>query len=241
MIIGSHRVFFSTLTYELGRQLGIEGAAAEFLRQCERPTRASLPVARMVARLREIADVQLYHGASTNLPKARSRAAHEALISGADYWLMCDDDVECDSRALGAMFDCAGAGDLAAAVLPCLMRGTAKESETVTIEWDSSIVVQAGAGMWRAVRRGGTSMMLVTRIALGHVVTEAARQLPLWIDDDGREKVPLFALQHGPDGQWWGEDYSFCERLHEACVDMRAPLWGVSMHAGNALRLDSLR
>lgn len=242
MIIGSHRVFFSTLTYELGRQLGIEGAAAEFARQCERPTKASLPVARMVHRVREFADVVLWHGASTCLPKARSQAAHQALLSCADYWLMCDDDVECDSRALGALFDCVGSGDLAVGVLPTLVRGTAAESETVAIQWGAELAVQQGRSMWRAVSRGGTGMMLVTRVALRHVMAETERELPLWIDDaDKQPKVPLFAMKQMANGQWLGEDYSFCQRLNDAAIDIRAPLSGVSMHAGNALRLDSLR
>ena len=72
-------VFLSVLTYELGRQVGISEAPHEFRRQVDDPTSPdNLPAARVAARLAELGTVMLYHGAGTNLSKARSRAAHAA-------------------------------------------------------------------------------------------------------------------------------------------------------------------
>lgn len=242
MILGAHTVFFSTLTYELGRQLGIARAQREFLAQCQNPTRASLPVARMAGRLRQLADVELFHGASTTLPKARSRAAHAALRSKADFWLMCDDDVECDSGTLQRMFAAAGDPDsFSAVVLPCLMRGDATESSTVNVTFADPPppLESVGGATVRKCIRAGTGCLLLTRAALEEV---SCLPLPLWIDDDGEQKCPVFDPIFNEAGQWLGEDLSFCQRLTGvAGVELRALLSGASSHAGNVLSLDSIR
>ncbi len=234
-------IFVSALTYELGRQLGIERAAREFQKQCEAPTRDSLPVARMVARLRSVANVSLFHAASTTLPKARSRAAHEALRSGADFWLMCDDDVECDSATLQRLLALAGEPDeLGAAVLPCFMRGAGGETNTLNVQFAAASLLTVGpGGPSRRAERAGTGCMVISRGALQRV-TERFRTDLAWQDDDGLEKVALFQLVL--DGRkWLGEDFSFCYRLHEAGIALRALLSGSSSHAGQVLQLDSLR
>lgn len=243
MLIGRRNVFVSTLTYELGKRHGIEGAALEFQRQLEFPDRSSLPVARLISRLRTLHDVQVYHGAGTYLPKARSRAAHAAWASKADYWLMCDDDVECNLVALEQLFAAVGAPDQRrAAVLPCLMRGTTAEQNTVNVQWAYQINEPMALGVVRRARRAGTGCMVLSREALDRTVLAAELTTDFWRDDaDGLNKAPLFQTIITEEGQWLGEDFSFCERLWRADVELVGILTGVSMHAGNALALEALR
>lgn len=259
MIIGADRkrVFASTLTYQLGRELGIERAAREFSAQLEAPSRHSLPVVRLFARLSKMAEVQVYHGASTTLPKARSRAAYEALQSGLDYWLMADDDVECDTDTLDRLLAAVGApGTPRAVVLPCLMRGAGVEQVTVNVQFEEQIAHTVGRSMLRIAKRAGTGCMVLTREALvqlyGHYAAEAVNadldgidDVPFerlqFIDDDATAKLALFQLMITPEGQWLGEDFSFCERLRRAGVPLVALCSGVSMHAGHALDVSSIR
>jgi hypothetical protein len=243
MIIGQKKIFASTLTYQLGREVGIERAARAFQHQLDNPNRNSLPVVRVFARLSHLGEVQVYHGSSTTLPKARSRAAHEALKSEADFWLMCDDDVECDSSTLVRLLDLAGQEH--AAVLPCLMRGAGSERETVNVQFDADAVLQVHStgAAFKACRRGGTGMMVLSRAALALVTQRTREELGVWKDDDGQIKVPLFQLMLSEvnGDAWFGEDFSFCERLWGAGVELRALLKGTSMHAGEVLNLEAIR
>lgn len=256
MIIGDRkkRVFASTLTYELGRQLGIQEAAAEFRAQLMDPSRESLPVVRLFARLARLAEVEVYHGASTTLPKARSRAAHAALQSGCEYWLMCDDDVECDAETLASMLQAAGESYSArAVVLPCLMRGAGDEKATVNVQFDGLLPLVSGGSTLRTARRAGTGCMLLTREALVRLyshysydpaldssMTMAGERLA-FRDDDGEAKLALFQLLVTSQGEWFGEDFSFCERLRSAGVPLVALLSGHSSHAGAVLDLSTIR
>jgi hypothetical protein len=238
------RIFCSTLTYQLGRELGVERAAREFQRQLQRPDRQSLPVARVFARIAQLGhQLDVYHGASTTLPKARSRAAHAAAESGADLWIMCDDDVECDTGTLVRLIDLAGASH--ASVLPCLLRGTDTEQETVNVVFEPGALIQTVAGVpFKRALRAGTGLMVLTRAALLQVLEFTERcELDRWRDDDGKRKVPVFQLMlsQSDDDAWFGEDFSFCTRLYACGVELRAVLAGASMHAGSALALDGVR
>src|SRR5262245_9233144 len=86
MLQGS--LFVSCLTYELTRQVGVERSGEAFVQMVRAPDGNALPAARTVARLIQLGQVELFHGVSSCLPKARSRAAAAALASGAAYWLM---------------------------------------------------------------------------------------------------------------------------------------------------------
>lgn len=250
-IIGGAKrlVFCSVATYELGKQLGVEGAATEFTRQCEQPTRNDLPAARMVARLRTLADVGLYHAFGSNLSKMRSRAAHAAIASGAQFWVMLDDDVECDQATLLRLLATAGEPEaLRAVILPCLLRGTAAEQQIVNVKWLSSLLMASTGGTCRPVEHGGTGCMVVTRGALLRLVEWAKRDLVLWRDDDGMPKLPLFhqLLERNTDPEdgtcsWFGEDLSFCRRLRRAGVEILGLTNGWSVHDGQRLELETLR
>ena len=252
-------IFCSVLTYELGKALGVVEATAEFRRQIDDPKAPdSLPAARMVARLRELGNVMLYHGAGTCLAKARSRAAHAAhkwLAEQDDsqraIWVMCDDDVECDQRTLRALLAVAGHDRIA--VLPCAVRGNDREQHTVNVVWESTLLLPLSpeSVVARPVLRGGCGVMVVPlgALRLMHerlklaVDEEGAFQLDWWHDDDDDVKPALFAQRFAPRSEtdsrrtWLGEDYSFCELARSAGVPIFAPVEGVSIHDGIGLDL----
>ncbi len=232
-------IVVSALTYALGKQLGIELAAKELARQLTEPSDASdwdLPVARTIRMLQSIDDLMLYHGAATTLPKARSRAAHAALQSTADIWCMVDDDVETDIETCKRLVAIARSGRVA--VLPCAVRSS-RGDHRVNVQW-SGMLVETHAGVQsRGVRRGGCGMMLVPRVALERVRDEYRESLS-YFDDDGERRVALFAMSfvgESPNQLWLGEDYSFCERLRAAGVEIAAPIEGQSIHDGAVLDL----
>lgn len=238
-------IVVSLLTYALGKELGIAGAARELARQIGSGTGdAVLPCVRTVRLLRSLDDLSVYHGASTTLPKARSRAAHAVLATpGADLWCMIDDDVETDLGTLTRLVAIARAGKVA--VLPCALRSIAGDHR-VNVAWLGSLVTPAGGVSTRAVARGGCGLMIVPRAALERVRDEFRAALS-YVDDDGETRVALFAPMFGAgnpgSGQkvaprlWLGEDYSFCERLRAAGVELAAPVEGWSMHDGAVIDL----
>ena len=239
-------VFLSVLTYELGRQVGISEAPHEFRRQVDDPKSPdNLPAARVAARLAELGTVMLYHGAGTNLSKARSRAAHAArkwLTEQNDsrrrVWVMCDDDVECDATTLHKLI--AAAGSDRVAVLPCPIRGTASEQQTVNVVWDSSLVVVENGVRTRAASRAGCGLMVVPLGALERVMADQNRDVWGFDDDDGEHKLALFHqtfVDAGDRRLWLGEDYSFCWRLRAAGVPLVGIVEGIAIHDGVGLDL----
>jgi hypothetical protein len=239
-------LFVSVATYELGKRHGAEGAAREFTRQCEQPTKSDLPAARMVARLRTLGNVGLYHMFGSTLAKMRSRAAHAALQSKADFWIMIDDDVETDVRTLVSLLALAGDADAPrVAVLPCLLRGTSDEQRVVNVKWESSLLLAGSMGTARPIEHAGTGMMVITRAGLQQVFERAGRELPVWRDDDGVAKLPLFHQLFEPndDGtsKWFGEDLSFCRRVRRSGVEIFGLTKGYSWHDGNQLDLADVR
>lgn len=233
-------IIVSVLTYGLGKILGVELAAKELARQlAPGPAQAEefpLPVVATIKRLQTLDDLMLYHGASTTLPKARSRAAHAALESTADVWAMCDDDVETDVETLQRLVAIARSGRVA--VLPCAVRSTRGDAR-INLQWLGALVDVHGGVATRSVRRGGCGLMLVPHVALQRV-TDEYRETLSYFDDDGVRRVALFQQMFfggGPNQLWLGEDYSFCERLRAAGVELCAPVEGTSIHDGVALDL----
>lgn len=239
-------VFLSVLTYELGRQVGISEAPHEFRRQVDDPKSPdNLPAARVAARLSELGTVMLYHGAGTNLAKARSRAAHaarkwlgEQSETRQRVWIMCDDDVECDARTLSQLITAAGSDRVA--VLPCPIRGTASEQQTVNVVWQSQLTMFEQGVRTRAARRAGCGLMVVPIGALQRLMANTESEV-LFDDDDGeRDKLGLFHqmfIDEGDRRLWLGEDYSFCERLRAAGVPLVGIVEGIAIHDGVGLDL----
>lgn len=234
-------IVVSVLTYALGKELGIRGAAQEFSAQLLDPDHPeSLPCVRTITRLRGLDEIMVYHGASTTLPKARSRAAHAALAAvAADLWVMIDDDVETDLDTLARLVAIARAGRVA--ILPCAVRSTDTDHR-VNVTWAGSLITPIGGVSARAVSRGGCGLMVVPRPALERVHHAYAPALS-YLDDDGERRVALFAqafvgqFDIGEARTWLGEDYSFCDRLRAAGVELAAPIEGKSLHDGVMLDL----
>ena len=231
-------IVVSILTYALGKVIGIREAAREVSRQLVSSDADVLPCVRTIQRLQGLDELMVYHGASTTLPKARSRAAHAALAAPtADVWCMIDDDVETDQETLARLLAIARAGTVA--VLPCALRSTVDDLR-VNVVWDGRLVTSIGGVATRAVARGGCGLMMVPKPALEKVRDAYAGGLS-FLDDDGETRVALFAHMfvgedRGP-AQWLGEDYSFCARLRATGIDIAAPVDGRSLHDASIMDL----
>jgi hypothetical protein len=231
-------LFVSCLTYELTRRVGVERSGQAFVQMVRTPDASALPAARTVARLIALGvQVELFHGVSSALPKARSRAAAAALKSGAAYWVMCDDDVEAPTETLVDLVSVAGPPDEARiSVLPCLIRGS---SQRTNCEFRGEARLNERAGAWvRPVSLGGCGLMVVTRAALERLFATYAEELG-FMDDDGQTRVALFNLLLEPP-RWYGEDFSFCVRADRAGIPIDALVQGTSTHDGQQLDLGTL-
>ena len=232
-------LFVSCLTYELTRRLGVERSGAAFVQMARAPDESALPAARTVARLAALGEeLELFHGVSSCLPKARSRAAAAALASGAAYWLMCDDDVEAPTETLVDLIKVAGPpGEARVSVLPCLVRGSADRSNCA---FRGAARLNAQASAWvRPVSLAGCGMMVVNRAALERLFDVYREELG-FTDDDGQQRVALFNMLLEPP-RWYGEDFSFCVRADRAGIPIDALVQGASTHDGQELQLESLR
>jgi hypothetical protein len=231
-------LFVSCLTYELTRRVGVERSGEAFVQMARAPDASSLPAARTVARLAQLGELELFHGVSSCLPKARSRAAAAAFASGAAYWLMVDDDVEAPTATLVDLINAAGPpSEPRISVLPCLARGS---TERVNCDFRGEARLNAEAAAWvRPVSLAGCGMMVVTRAALERLFSVYRAELG-FMDDDGKERVALFDMLLEPP-RWYGEDYSFCRRADRAGIPIDALVQGASVHDGQGLELDSLR
>jgi hypothetical protein len=235
-------IFVSCSTYALSKQIGGDRAGREFAEMCASPTRQSLPAARVIARLRELGSVQLFHVHGTCLPKMRSRAAHQAIKSEADLWVQVDDDVDTDLDTLTTIVAEASWSipEARAVVLPCRLRGTAAERNIVNVRYRSALINPGHAGgLVRTVEACGTGLLVLNRAALLKVTQLFSGEL-LWRDDDGELKVALFEMMRSPDGAWLNEDLSFAARLGDAGIPIVAPHEGISMHDGAALKLEEI-
>jgi len=232
-------LFVSCLTYELTRRVGVERSGAAFVQMVRAPDGNALPAARAVARLAETGvELELFHGVSSCLPKARSRAAAAALKSNAAYWLMVDDDVEAPTETLVDLINAAGPpSEPRISVLPCLVRGSADRSNCA---FRGAARLNAQASAWvRPVSLAGCGMMVVNRAALERLFDVYREELG-FTDDDGQQRVALFNMLLEPP-RWYGEDFSFCVRADRAGIPIDALVQGASTHDGQELQLESLR
>jgi hypothetical protein len=203
------------------------------------PDQNALPAARTVGRLVQLGvQLELFHGVSSCLPKARSRAAAAAFASGAAYWLMCDDDVEAPTETLVDLINVAGLPtEPRISVLPCLVRGSAQRTNC-EFRGEARLIGEASAWV-RPVSLAGCGLMVVTRAALDRLFMVYREELG-FTDDDGQQRVALFNMLLEPP-RWYGEDYSFCRRADRAGIPIDALVQGKSTHDGQNLELDSLR
>jgi hypothetical protein len=235
------KVFCSTLTYALTRQLSAVGAKREFAEQLEAPNAQSLPVARAIARLRTLCDLEVMHDlGSTHLGKARSRQYHAALQSKAEVWVSCDDDCEATTETLRAMLSGVLCDEPAICIVPMIIRTANADvhAQRVNIAWDGLLErLDAGASYVKA-KSGGFGLLAINRAALRCIAS--ANPLLTYVDDDKVERNALFADQFTQSGGWLGEDLAFFTRVPPT-VRVEALVTGVSYHAGLALDLHMSR
>ncbi len=232
----------SVITYELGKRLGHEAAAAEFLRQATRSEldtgsdAGDLPAARCVRRLRRLADVALLHDAGgTSIGVSRSRQFTLALATGADVWLSIDDDLDCSSDTLTHLLGALDPKDEQIVMAPYWLR---QHSPCVAITLDPTNplerITSTGARLRRALT-GGVGRVAVTRAAMLAMV-KAWPGLE-FLDGDGERRIGMF-IEFIRAGWWYREDFAFFSRVPRS-TRVEALLTGYTDHAGQPLRLET--
>jgi len=233
-------IFVSTMTYALGKEVGLSEAAAEFARQLSEPGTDCLPAVRTIARLRAYDEVGIWHdAAATCIGKARSRAFHAALQAKPDVYISVDDDVEADSQTLGHLID-AVTGENNVVMAPSIARG----SNVVNVSLAADLEPRRLSSGGRVVRVNAASFGLVAMS--GATMRYLVGQHPElhFKDDDGVRKNALFfdlLLPEADDeNSWCGEDVAFCRRAHLSGVRLEALCTGVTAHAGQMLKLETV-
>jgi hypothetical protein len=245
----SAKIFASVSSYVLGRIHGVEKGTEVFLRQLEAPGPTSLPAVRTVARLRQLAEVELrLDTGATCIGKARSRAFHAAHTSDAEAWVSCDDDVEATTQTLAWMLEAVEGPKARICVVPCALRGRESEDERqlrVNVELPRIELVRnlstdrsGNVGRVHAIERAGLGLFALNRAAMNALVAEF--QDLVFHDDDGQRRLALFHdVLSG--GRWYGEDLSFFERVRAVKdILVEALVTGVSSHGANYLDLSLL-
>jgi GT2 family glycosyltransferase len=230
-------LFVSTMVYALGKELGFADAVAEFHRQLAAPDRESLPVVRVIARLRNFHEFALsVDAASVRIAVSRSRAFHAALESKADVWLSIDDDVEAETSTLRALIEAVEGNDPRICFAPYWQRG----SERIAAQLAAVPLARAlrsGAVTLSAVA-GGFGLVAVNRAALEAIAEYCAADLR-YVDADHVHRLAAFQ-ESLVDGRWLGEDVSFFRRAAAAGVRIEALASGAVAHDGRVLRLEEI-
>ncbi|MEY2875339.1 MAG: hypothetical protein RLZZ373_2710 [Pseudomonadota bacterium] len=232
----------SVITYELGKRLGPEAAAAEFLRQATRSELDTagdgddLPAARCVRRLRRLGDVALIHDAGgTSIGIGRSRQFTMALATGADVWICIDDDLDCSSDTLKHLLGALNPEDEQIVIVPYWLR---QQTPIVAVTLDPTNplerVTKTGARLRRALT-GGFGLVAVTRAAMLSMV-QAWPGLE-YLDGDGETRIGMF-IEFIRAGFWYREDFAFFSRVPRS-TRVEALFSGYTDHAGKPLRLET--
>lgn len=241
-------IIFSTMAYALGKELGLEAGLAEWQRQAAEPDTSSLPVARMLARVKVFAagadglpgkpflEAPESFGlgvhvdiAATSIAKSRSRAFHVA--KGADFWFACDDDVEASQSTVTSLLIEADVPGPRIVVLPCYLR----DRPIVGVKFSAGAKVR---GKHAHIDHAATCCFVANRAAL-QTLDRTCQHLK-FRDDDGEHRLALF-LEVLDQGQWFGEDIAFFQRAALAGVELVALMSGLSRHAEQPLQIDQLR
>ncbi len=229
--------------YALGKTLGVSAAMQELERQIAHPDRGSLPAARCIARLRELADLAVRADTGgTVLGQVRSRHAHDAWTLGARLgartWVSVDDDVEATTATLRDLLDAVRGQTPRIVVAPCLLRvGDGRLVANVEFPHivTSSRMLPSGARL-RSIKSAGFALVAMNREALA-AVRDACEHLA-YLDQDGVTRLGLFhSAIH--EGRWLSEDLAFFARVPPE-VECEALITGHTSHDGQALDLESL-
>jgi hypothetical protein len=234
-------LFVSSHFYALGRQHGIDQAVRIINLQLQAPDRESLPVVRVVTRLREIEDLQLrLDTGATCIGKARSRAFHDALAAkDCDVWVTIDDDLDCSMVTLRWMLEAVRSSD-GICIVPYLLRPTKARAWRTSVEiFDYQVAAKRQLSNGGAVIpgvRGGFGLVAMSRHAMVEIA--AANEQTRYQDDDGVSRLGVFQdLVEG--GRWYGEDLSFFRRV-PSNVPIEVLVTGDTVHDGAPMKLEHL-
>jgi|WetSurMetagenome_2_1015567.scaffolds.fasta_scaffold10210_4 hypothetical protein len=250
------RIAFATLCYGMGKVFGAGKGSQMVHAMIAHQRVGNLPVPESVQTVHGlealgVGEIGCYvdTGAS-HLGKARCRALHWGIESGAPVWIACDDDVTATNGTLRALLAALDTDTPRAVAVPCALRQAAVDSpildgsgrQQVNIDLASINVHPTGepcVGDLMPIHRAGFGLVGVNRAALDIIKNSDVER---FIDVDGVKRTTMFRdVFEG--GRWWGEDLSFWMRLHDlsASIERWALVEGESVHAGIPLRLDRVR
>ena len=160
---------------------------------------------------------------------------------------MVDDDCEADGYTFAQMIE-AVIGHRNVVLAPSITRGSNVVNVALEVphEWRE---LSSGARLVRCVA-GGFGIVAMSGETMRHLV-ELHPKLH-FLDDDNARKAALFFDLLEPDGSfdmsdpgvgentWLGEDASFCRRATGAGVRLEALCNGITSHAGQVLRLETV-
>lgn len=262
-------IFVSTSLYALARKLGLEPAAAEFMRQVQaaaqelgEPERAVIfkpgppapvfvPAAYTVARCAWLGEVEInVNAGATVIAKARSLASHAFLESTCDVWVTVDDDVEVSLDALTTMVSQCKA-EPSIVVAPCLLRDTLTAN---IAEGRVAFETQApNGGRLQRIESGGFGCVALSRGALEAVIKagdwprsrEALEAVVKsdwpgqWWEHSDGVKRRVLFRDEIDGGRWFTEDTAFFRNV-PASVAVYAVRTGETVHNGQRLDLATL-
>ena len=246
------RLFVSLFAYAFGKQHwpNVDAAAA---REIERGESSSVPGFRTLHRLRKLVDeIELHTDHSTLIARARDRAAGRFLRSTCDQWIGIDDDVDADDKACLACLTVRPENILSLAMR---MRSGNRDFNVSPLRDQETF-----PGVPFRVRRVGMGMIRTPRAELARIA-ESRRDLE-WDEPNPdtaayNDKTEQQYLGGDPVGaafrgvafpkvctspgvflpqikgrQWLDDDWSFCERAHDAGVEMWSVVLPGIAHAG---------
>lgn len=254
-------IFVSLSVYSLAKELGPDNAVAEVHRQLAAAATDQvedyLPAVKVIARLRLLDSVALRIDAgATVIAKARSRAFHSALFENveADVWISVDDDVDATKQTLEWLVEAVRERQTGAelervpgpriCLAPYLLRNSKTQVETLSVDLPQVFMHRhlSGGGRVRTATSGGFGLVALNRAAIEAIARHWGNAAPLeslhWRDDDGKNKLAIFREELS-DGRWYGEDLSFFRRVPRG-VDVEALCTGITSHAGEVLRLETV-
>lgn len=235
------KLFVSLFAYAFGKQHwpNVDAATA---RELEFGEASTVPGFRTLHRLRKFTDgIELHTDHSTLISRARDRAAGRFLRSECDQWIAIDDDVDADDRACVALLTTNTKDVLSLAMR---VRSGARDFNVTPARPDDGNARALVMGEPFQVRRVGMGMIRFPRVPLSNMA--AGRPDLQWDEPnpDATARNSLLSGQRALDTApglflpmikartWLDDDFAFCERAHEAGVELFSIVLRGVTHAG---------
>ena len=223
-------LFVSIFAYAWGKGGGI------LARELDQGEDSAVPAFRTLHRLRKIRETALCLETSTLIARARCRAAGAFLHTGLPLWLTIDEDVEADDAALRALLACSSVDHLAFAAMRLRGDDGRLNVEAAADKLQSAADILHGPrdeSMF-SVSRAGAALGVFGRDAIVRM-TMPSMGVETFVEDVpplNYVECPALFLERIKDGQWQGEDVSFCDRARASNVSMLALAHRGVTHAG---------